>query len=181
MSGSEPVGVGLWELVTHRASASPDRVMWVDERGRSFTAPRFLDAAECTAAALAERGVGSGTRVSWQLPNVMEAPVLLAALARLEAVQNPIIPQLRHNELGFILEETEAELLVVPESWRGFDFAAMGRDVAAGTRCEVLALDLDAAAPDQLALPHARRDVLAAHVPTAGSEQQVRWAVSYTL
>jgi cyclohexanecarboxylate-CoA ligase len=51
---------------------------------------------------LAEGGVGAGTMVSWQLPTTLEAVVVMAALTRLGAVQNPIIPILREREVGFI-------------------------------------------------------------------------------
>ena len=57
---------------------------------------------ERAAAGLAARGVAEGTRVSWVLPSRFEAFVLVGALARLGAVQNPILPIYRHRELAFI-------------------------------------------------------------------------------
>ena len=47
------------------------------------------------------------------------------ALARLGAVQNPILHLYRSKEVGFALRATSAELVLVPGEWKGFDYAAM--------------------------------------------------------
>ena len=57
--------------------------------------------------------------------------VLSVALARLGAVQNPIIHIYRQKEVGFALRKTEAELVCVPGTWRGFDYEAMVREISA--------------------------------------------------
>ena len=62
----------------------------------------------------ARAGVGAETRVSWMLPTRLEALVLCAALARLGAVQNPILPIYREREVRFIARQTGARLLCVP-------------------------------------------------------------------
>jgi len=64
------------------------------------------------------------------LPTTLDAMVLCAALARLGAVQNPILPIYREREVRFITRQTGARLLCVPGVWRGFDFAAMARELA---------------------------------------------------
>src|SRR5438128_85718 len=92
----------LWELVEKRAAVSPDARMVADERGDSLTFGAFKTAAERAAAGLAAAGVGEGTVVSWQLPSWTESMVLCAALARLGAIQNPILPIYREREVGFI-------------------------------------------------------------------------------
>ena len=48
------------------------------------------------------------------LPTTLEAMVLCAALARLGAVQNPILPIYRAREVRFIARQTGAQLLCVP-------------------------------------------------------------------
>ena len=85
----------LWGLLELRAAASPDRILLEDDTGRTLTAAQWRDNALGLAAALYERGVTADTPVSWQLPTIFESAVLLMALARLGAVQNPIIPILR--------------------------------------------------------------------------------------
>ena len=72
--------------------------------------------------------------MSWILPSRIEAIVLIGALARLGAVQNPILPIYRHREVGFITRQTGCELLVVPGTFRGFDYEKMARRSDRGPR-----------------------------------------------
>ena len=53
-------------------------------------------------------GVSTGSIVSWQLPTRIDTVVLSIALARLGAVQNPIIHLYREREVGFALRQTGA-------------------------------------------------------------------------
>ncbi|WP_459979343.1 AMP-binding protein, partial [Mycobacterium avium] len=92
-----------------------------------MTARQLYDAACVAAAALAERGVRPGAVVSWQLPTTLETMVLMAALARLGAVQNPIIPVLRESEVRFITGQLNTEYFVAPGLWRGFDHGGLAR------------------------------------------------------
>ena len=131
----------LWELLAARARRDPDRVLLEDDRGGSLTAAGWQAAAERVAAGLQAGGVGPGTVVSWQLPTRLDAPVLVMALARLGAVQNPIIPILRRREVGFIVGQTRAALLITPGGWRGFDYAAMAGEIAAEVGVETLVVD----------------------------------------
>ena len=106
--------------------------MIVDDRGRVLTFGGYRDAAERVAAGLVELGAGPGVSVSWQLPTWTSTLVLQAALARLGAVQNPIIPVYREREVGYCVRQTGARLLLVPSVWRGFDYQAMAEEIAAG-------------------------------------------------
>ena len=105
---------GLWQLVEARAAATPKALCAVDEAGRSLDFAGYRDAALRAAAGLAARGIGAEARVSWMLPTTLEALVLCAALMRLSAVQNPILPIYREREVRFIARQTEARLLCVP-------------------------------------------------------------------
>src|SRR5512139_1172401 len=137
----------LWPLVEARARATPDALCSVDERGERLGFAQLRSRAERVAAALAERGVGPGVRVSWQLPTWTESLVLVCALARLGALQNPILPLYREREVGFILRQARPGLFVVPRVFRGFDHEALARGVAdevareGGPRCAVLVCD----------------------------------------
>jgi acyl-CoA synthetase (AMP-forming)/AMP-acid ligase II len=132
----------LWDLVRARASATPDARMVVDERGNEMTFAEFQGAAERAAAGLAGLGVGEGTVVSWQLPSWPESMVLVAALSRLGAIQNPILPIYREREVGFIARQARSRLLLVPSTFRGFDYEAMARGIAADVPgLEVLVCD----------------------------------------
>jgi cyclohexanecarboxylate-CoA ligase len=90
-----------WTLIAEAARRQPDRPLLADDHNRSLTARQLHDAACTTAAAFAARGIGAGTLVSWQLLTTLETMVVITALARLGAVQNPIIPILREHEVGF--------------------------------------------------------------------------------
>ncbi|WP_432172584.1 class I adenylate-forming enzyme family protein [Streptomyces sp. Tue6028] len=120
----------LWELVDRRAALTPDRpVLLQDDRSLSFGALR--DRAERVAAGLYDMGVRPGTVVAWQLPTRIETALLSFALARLGAVQSPVIPFYRDREVGFALRESRAEFFAVPGEWRGFDHTAMARRLGA--------------------------------------------------
>ena len=101
--------------------------------------------------------------MSWQLPTTLETVVVMAALTRLGAVQNPIIPILREREVGFITDQLATEFLVVPELWRGFDHGELARALASDKGFEVITVDL--ATPPlagELRLPRASADALPA-------------------
>ncbi|MCY4036485.1 MAG: AMP-binding protein [bacterium] len=142
-----------WEAIQARASATPHNPLTVEPDGTVMTFAGFRDAAERVAAGLAAMGIAAGTPVSWQLPNSRAALILSAALARLGAVQNPIIPIYREREVGFVVRQTRARLLVVPSAWKGFDYLSMAEKAAAATdSCEVLVCDGDLPEGDPAAL-----------------------------
>jgi acyl-CoA synthetase (AMP-forming)/AMP-acid ligase II len=120
----------LWELLDRRAGLTPDRpVLLQDDRTLSFGELR--SGAERVAAGLYDRGVRPGTVVAWQLPTRIETVLLSFALARLGAVQSPVIPFYRDREVGFALRESRAEFFAVPGEWRGFDHTEMARRLEA--------------------------------------------------
>ena len=119
----------FWGVVAAAAEAHPDRVVAVDDYGRSLTTLELRDAAESVAAGLVELGMTPGSIVSWQLPTTLESAVMLAACARLGVVQNPVIPMLRNAEVGHIAGQIGTELIVIPKQWRGFDHEAMAEDL----------------------------------------------------
>ncbi|MFG3022422.1 class I adenylate-forming enzyme family protein [Streptomyces sp. NPDC048254] len=144
----------LWDLVTWRAGRTPDRVLISDNRGRALSAAAFRDAAESVAAGLAAHGVGEGTRVMWQLPTTVESVLLSVALARLGAVQNPLITVAREAELRALNEQFRPEFAVVPTRWRGFEHAATVRALG-GPGLTVLTCDHTETPAGGLALPQA--------------------------
>ncbi|MFF7185000.1 class I adenylate-forming enzyme family protein [Streptomyces sp. NPDC008222] len=120
----------LWELAARRAALTPDRpVLLQGERSLSFG--ELCTRAERVAAGLYGLGVRPGTVVAWQLPTRIETALLSFALARLGAVQTPVIPFYREREVGFALGRARAEFFAVPGVWRGFDHTAMARQLGA--------------------------------------------------
>ena len=123
-------GRGFWELLVARAAATPDAVLAIDERGQQVTFAEYRDRAEVVAAGLADRGIGEGSVVVWQLPTWIESFVLMGALVRLGATQVPLIPSYRAREVSFIIRQTGAEFFVVPSPWKKFDYPDMARTIA---------------------------------------------------
>ena len=123
----------IWELLARRAAATPDRTMLRDEHGRTLTFGELPVAVERCAAGLLHLGLREGTTVSWQLPTRFETVVLSAALSRLGAIQNPIIPIYGAREVGAMLDQAASEWLVVPGEWLGVDYAAMAERLCAAS------------------------------------------------
>jgi acyl-CoA synthetase (AMP-forming)/AMP-acid ligase II len=161
----DTTGKSLWQLIEERAALTPDKVMAVDERDRSWTYAEFRAWCERVAAGLAARGVGEGTNVSWILPSRIEAFVLIGALARLGAVQNPILPIYRHREVGFIVRQTGCRLLVVPGTFRGVDYEKMAGEATEDVDVEILVADPDLPEGDPASLGP----------PASGADDPMRW------
>ncbi len=126
----------LWELVARRAALTPDTTVLLEAAedpaaDRRLTFRELHDRAERVAAGLHDMGVRPGTVVAWQLPTRIETVLLSIALARLGAVQTPVIPFYRDREVGFALRESKAEFFATPGVWRGHDYPAMARRLGA--------------------------------------------------
>jgi cyclohexanecarboxylate-CoA ligase len=139
----------FWNLVLGAAREAPDRVVLADDHGRTLTTTQFRDAAERVAAGLAGSRVSPGQTVSWQLPTSLEALVLMAALTRLGAVQNPVIPALRHREIRIVTTQLRPSLYIAPATWAGFAYAEMAGEMG----CPVLPLDYEGEPGPDLRLP----------------------------
>ena len=163
----------LWGLVEARAEATPEGLFGYDESNREMSFAQYRDAAERLAGSLHERGVREGSAVSWILPTGLNALVLLAALSRLGAVQNPIIPIYRGREVSHCLRQTGAQLLIVIDRFRGFDYEAMAKELAEGIEgLEVLVAPNE---PWESRLPENGGKL----PPATTSGEEVRW-VFYT-
>jgi acyl-CoA synthetase (AMP-forming)/AMP-acid ligase II len=147
----------MWGLVAAAAASHPDRVLFSDRHGRSLTAGALCTRAEEVAAGL---DVRPGEVVSWQLPNGLEAVCVMAALARLGAVQNPVIPILRERDVRLITEQTGTSTFIVPERWNGFAYG----DMARALDVRVIALEGDLPTGDPHGLP-----------PPPEDARQFRW------
>ncbi|MGY4963266.1 class I adenylate-forming enzyme family protein [Streptomyces sp. 900105245] len=120
----------LWDLVVRRAVLTPGLpVLLQGERRLTFGELRTR--AERVAAGLYGMGVRPGTVVAWQLPTRIETALLSFALARLGAVQSPVIPFYRDREVAFALRASRAEFFAVPGVWRGHDHTEMARRLGA--------------------------------------------------
>jgi cyclohexanecarboxylate-CoA ligase len=164
----------MWELTDRRADASPDHPMLIAADGEVVTFGQFRDRAARVAAGLHQRGVSTGSVVSWQLPTRIDTVVLSLALSRLGAVQNPIIHLYREREVGFALRETGASLFVIPTVWRDIDFPAIAERALGGaaSRPEILQIDQGLPEGDPSDLPPPPEG-------TSPEEAPIRW-IYYT-
>ena len=137
-------GSSFWDLVARAATARPEGVLAVDEHDRVLTFADYANRAERLAAGLHVHGVKPGDVVSWMLPTWIETALLIAALDRLGAIQNPMLPIYREREVGFITKQAATNLMITPSVWRGYDYAALAR----GAVADALIIDRDAPLPD---------------------------------
>ena len=98
-------GTTLWDLVAWRAARTPGATALIQgaesaRHDRVITFGALHRRAERVAAGLYERGVRPGSRVVWQLPTRIETVLLSLALARIGAVQSPVVPLYRDHEVG---------------------------------------------------------------------------------
>jgi cyclohexanecarboxylate-CoA ligase len=138
----------MWELVDRRAQVSPNRPMLIAADGETLSFGQFRDRVERVAAGLHGLGITTGSVVSWQLPTRIDTVVLSIALARLGAVQNPIIHLYREREVGFALRQTGAELFVILATWRNTDFTAIAEAALAGVAAPPTILSTDDGLPE---------------------------------
>ncbi|GAA6525852.1 AMP-binding protein [Intrasporangium sp. DVR] len=126
----EYTSAGYWvnrtitDYLDEWAERSPDKVAVIDSR-RQVTYAELRRETDRCALGLLELGIEPGDVMSFQLPNWIESVVLHLALSRIGAVNNPLIPIYREREVGFMVELSESKLIVVPRTFRGFDYPAM--------------------------------------------------------
>jgi cyclohexanecarboxylate-CoA ligase len=106
------------------ADRTPDKVAFVDAH-RQITYAALRSEVDRCALGLLELGIEPDDVVSFQLPNWIEWVVLHYACTRIGAVSNPLIPIYREREVGFMVGLAKSKLVVVPRSFRGFDYPSM--------------------------------------------------------
>jgi acyl-CoA synthetase (AMP-forming)/AMP-acid ligase II len=119
----------VWELIERRAALTPDRIM-LHAGERSVTFSEYRDLVERAASGWHALGIDADAHVSWQLPTWVESAVLVGALCRLGAIQNPMLPIYRHREISFITKQLGTRFLITPSSWNNFDYAALAQQVS---------------------------------------------------
>ncbi|PVY54875.1 MULTISPECIES: cyclohexanecarboxylate-CoA ligase [unclassified Simplicispira] len=90
-----------------------------------FTYRELARMADRIAVGLSRLGVGTNDIVSCQLPNWWQFTLTYLACSRIGAVMNPLMHIFRERELSFMLKHGEAKVVIVPQTFRGFDFEKM--------------------------------------------------------
>jgi crotonobetaine/carnitine-CoA ligase len=102
-------------LLEARAEASPD-APFVTFEGATVTYGEIVERADRVAAGLAAQGIEPGTKVAVLLPNSLEILETWFACSLMGAVLVPVNTGLLGDGLRYILEHSEAELLVADDS-----------------------------------------------------------------
>lgn len=121
-------GVHIDSYLDDAAARDPHRTAVIDA-DREVRFNELSAAVASMTAGLRRLGITVGDVVSWMLPNWYEAIVAHHAIVRLGAVSNPIVPIYRQREVQFILRQAQTKVLIVPKSFRGFDYPGMVSDL----------------------------------------------------
>lgn len=94
-----------------------------------FTYRELARMADRIAVGLTRLGVAKNDIVACQLPNWWQFTLTYLACSRIGAVMNPLMHIFRERELSFMLKHGEAKVMIVPKTFRGFDFEKMVTDL----------------------------------------------------
>jgi len=114
----------LAALMRGLASRQGERVMLI-EGERSWTVASVWNEARTLASALLAQGLKPGSVISYQIPNWYEGCIINIAAAAIGAAVNPLVPIYRDNELRFMLDDVKTSVFIVPERFRGTEYALM--------------------------------------------------------
>ncbi|QTL06207.1 acyl--CoA ligase [Aquabacter sp. L1I39] len=116
---AEPLPDNMAALIEMVAADVPDQLAWhffeSDERA---TYGEVKAAVHALAHGFARHGVRKGTRVAVMLPNISAFPLTWLALGVIGAVMVPVNVNYRERELAYVVNDSEAEFLVLHESVR---------------------------------------------------------------
>jgi fatty-acyl-CoA synthase len=111
------------QLLDHVALSHPERPMIVtDDHTYSYAEVAALSTR--LAAGLHAIGVGTGDHVAVVMANFPHAVALKFAVARLGAVSVSINFMLRHHELGYVVGQSRASVLITMDEFRGLDYGS---------------------------------------------------------
>ncbi|RLL46886.1 cyclohexanecarboxylate-CoA ligase [Oceanobacillus piezotolerans] len=102
----------------------PDNTAIVDVKSR-YTYRELGKIVDRVAIGLKEFGLEKEDVISLQLPNWNEFIILHLAATRIGAITNPLVPIFRDREINYMLSMTEAKMLVIPDTFRNFNYPEM--------------------------------------------------------
>jgi fatty-acyl-CoA synthase len=114
----------LTALADLNVARHPGQIAFIED-GRAITYADFDALSQKCAAWLAAQGIGPGDRVAVWLVNRIEWLALLFGLARLGATLVAVNTRYRASEFEYILDRSEARLLVLQPNFRKIDFASV--------------------------------------------------------
>ena len=118
------------DSVDEWAQRRPEKTAIVDARSR-YDYGELRARADTAASGFLDCGIRRGEVVTVQLPNWNEFIIVALALERIGAVINPVAPIFRHREMRAVLRLARSRAVVMPASFRGFDYPAMYEEICA--------------------------------------------------
>ena len=107
---------------TLRKNANLEFRIWSDVRPFRGTVGEVHEMARRVASGLTARGIGPGDVVAFQIPSWVEAAATFWGVVLSGATILPIVHFYGRKEVGFILRESGARVLVTADRFRGFDY-----------------------------------------------------------
>ncbi|MET0182778.1 MAG: AMP-binding protein, partial [Caulobacterales bacterium] len=92
-------------------------------RPRDTTVGELYDASANLAAAFHALGLRQGDAIAVMLPTWSETSLAYLAALRLGLVVIPIVAIYGGREIGFIVRQTGAKAIIIPDEWRGSDYS----------------------------------------------------------
>lgn len=124
----------IGQVVNEISVTYPDNVALVhSENGIRYTYHRFLSQIDSVARGLIGLGIHKGERVSLWAPNVPEWIISQIALAKIGAILVPVDPGAGKEELGYILEQSEAGSLIMTSGLAGDEYLEVLSELDPGT------------------------------------------------
>ena len=117
---AEPLAPNMAALLDGAVERYPDRKALVFfEQGVDLTYRELAEQVKRLASGLAAIGVRKGSHMAIMLPNVAAFPITWLALARLGAVMVPVNCRYKARELGYVLDDGDAEFLLIHNDFVG--------------------------------------------------------------
>jgi len=122
--------LGLWgdqtfyDIFREKAERLQDKKAIVDAK-RTYTYKELMELVDNLAGHLIDIGLRHGDVVGCQFPNWGELALMHLALNRMGVLFMPIHDGWREAEVGHLLKKSNARMVIVPHSYRGFDYPAM--------------------------------------------------------
>jgi len=115
---AEPLPASTATLLDEAAAEVPDRIAWrFIDSGQTATYGEVQASVNRLASSLHRLGVRKGTHVAVMVPNLPQFPVTWLAIGRLGAVMVPVNVSYTGRELDYIVNDGQAEYLVIFEDF----------------------------------------------------------------
>lgn len=111
-----------WKMAVLKA---PEKEAVVDLQGTRYSYAEIDDKAGRLATYFLGVGLKPGDIVCVQLPGWTEFLIIFVACLKAGIVINPVLPNLRENELSYILNKCEAKVLFIPSKYKKHDYPKM--------------------------------------------------------